>query len=113
MQQHAHLARLCSGVALPLTLVAQGTRTTTAKAGSIPHAQAPIGFSAVFMREQCLVGRTEYPAIRLERKVLPRVPPGFPGTSNHGWLVALGRRLSRFGLAQCGSKLGGPHRLWL
>lgn len=39
MQQHAHLARLCRRTAIPLTLLAQRTRTTTANAGSrSPHA---------------------------------------------------------------------------
>lgn len=38
MQQHADLARLCSGVAIPLALLAQRTGTTTANAGSIHHA---------------------------------------------------------------------------
>jgi hypothetical protein len=113
MQQHTDLARLCSSGALPLTLVAQGTRTTTAKAGSIDHAQASIGFSPVFMREQLLMSRTEHRPIGLERKVLPRVPPSFPSTSNHGSPVALCRWLPSFGLDECRSELGGTHRLRL
>ncbi len=79
MQQHAHLARLCSGAALPLALLAQWTGTATADAGSIHHAQAPIGFSALFMWDQLLVsGATQRP-IRLERKVLAREAASFPG----------------------------------
>ena len=46
MQQHAHLARLLGGAALPLALLPQGTGTATADAGRIHHAQASIGFSA-------------------------------------------------------------------
>src|SRR5437868_1372569 len=46
MQQHAHLARLRGGSALPLTLLAQRTGAATADAGRIDHTQAPIGFSA-------------------------------------------------------------------
>ena len=38
MQQHADLAGLCGGVAIPLALLAQPTGTTTANAGSIHHA---------------------------------------------------------------------------
>ena len=49
MQQHAHLARLSSSAARPLTLVSQGTGTTTADAGRIDHTQASIGFLAPLM----------------------------------------------------------------
>ena len=48
-------------------------------AGAIHHAQAAIGFSAAFMREQLLVsGATQRP-IGLESKVLPREAASFPG----------------------------------
>jgi hypothetical protein len=52
MEEHADLTRLCCGVAIPLALLAQRTGTTTANAGSIHHAQASIGFSALLMRDQ-------------------------------------------------------------
>lgn len=113
MQQDTDLARFCGGSAIPLALVAQRTRTTSAQAGSIDHAQAAIGFSAVFMREQLLMSRTEHRAIGLKRKVLPRVPPSFPSTSNNGSPIALCRRLPSFGLVQGRSELGGTHRLRL
>ena len=52
MQKHTHLARLRGSAAIPLTLVAQGTGTTTADAGRIDHAQAPIGFLAPLVCHQ-------------------------------------------------------------
>src|SRR5258708_61165 len=58
MQEHTHLARLGGGVAIPLTLLAQGTGTTTADAGRIDHAQAPIGFSTPLMDNQRLASGT-------------------------------------------------------
>ena len=57
MQQHAHLTWLCRGTAIPLTLLAQRTRPTTANAGTIHHAQAPISFSALLMWDEFLIGR--------------------------------------------------------
>ena len=79
MQQHAHLAWLCRRTAIPLTLLAQGTGTTTANAGAIHHAQTAIGFSALLMREQLLVGGATQRPIGSENKVLAREPPSFPG----------------------------------
>ena len=70
MQEHAHLARLLGGGAIPLTLLAQRARATTADAGSIHDTQAPIGFSALFMREQLLVSGALQRPIRLESEVL-------------------------------------------
>jgi hypothetical protein len=55
MQEYADLARLCSGAAIPLAPLTQRTGTTTANAGSIHHAQASIGFSALLMRDQFLI----------------------------------------------------------
>lgn len=52
MQEHADLARLLGGAALPLTLLAQGTGTATPDTGRIDDAQAPIGFSALLMGNQ-------------------------------------------------------------
>jgi hypothetical protein len=51
MEQHADLARLFGGAALPLALLAERAGTTTANAGSIHHPQTPIGFSALLMRD--------------------------------------------------------------
>ncbi len=79
MQEDAHLARLLGGAALPLTLLAQRTGTTTADAGSIHHAQAPIGFSALFVRDQLLVSGAPQRPIGLESKILARKAACFPG----------------------------------
>ena len=90
MQQHTDLTRLCRRTAIPLTLLAQGTGTTTAHAGAIHHAQAAIGFSALLMREQLLVsGATQRP-IGLESKVLPREATSFPGQAHLRRSIARG-----------------------
>lgn len=78
MEQDAHLARLCCGSAIPLALLAQGTGPTTANAGSIDYAQAPIGFSTVFMWDQFLVGRATQRSIRLESKILATEATSLP-----------------------------------
>jgi hypothetical protein len=52
--------------------------TTTADAGSIHDAQAPVSFSAVFMRGQFLVCRAPKRSIRLESKILAREATGLP-----------------------------------
>ncbi len=52
VEQHTHLARFGSFFAIPLTLLAQGTGTATPDTGRIDDAQAPIGFSALFMGNQ-------------------------------------------------------------
>lgn len=79
MQQHTDLARLGRRGAVPLTPLAQRTGTTPADASSIHHAQAPVGFSAVFMGEQLLVSGTAQCPIGLESKVLTREAARFPG----------------------------------
>src|SRR5690349_10937610 len=91
MQQHADLARLCSNAAIPLALLAQRTGTTTANTGTIHHTQAPIGFSALFMREQLLVSRATERPIGLESQVLARKAARFPRRTH------LGRRIARGG----------------
>jgi hypothetical protein len=70
MQEHADLARLCGGVAIPLALLAQRTGTATADAGRIDHAQAPIGLSTPLMGDQRAPCWTPKRPIRLERKIL-------------------------------------------
>ena len=69
MKQDADLARFGRGPTVPLALLAQGTRTATANAGPIDHAQAPIGFAAVFMWEKRAPSRATQGSIRLEGKV--------------------------------------------
>jgi hypothetical protein len=62
MQQHTDLARLLGGAALPLALLAQRARTTTADAGRIHHAQAAIDFSTLLLDTKLLVcGTAEGP----------------------------------------------------
>lgn len=80
-QQHAHLAGLGGGSALPLALLAQQAGATTADARPIDHAQATISFSATLVREERLAGRTAQGAIRLEGKGLPGEAAAFPGLS--------------------------------
>ena len=79
MQQHAHLARLRSGVPLPLALFAQRTRAATTDASRIHYAQAPIGLSALLMGTKLLRSRTTQHPIRLEDKILPREAARFLG----------------------------------
>ena len=67
---HTHLSRLYCDSAIPLALLVPGTGPTTANAGSIDDAQALIGFSALFMWDQFLVGRAMQRPIGLESKVL-------------------------------------------
>ena len=71
MQQDADLAGLRGSAAIPLTLLAQGTGTTTADAGGIDHAQTPIGFLAPFVDRKGLLGWTAQRPVGLEGKVLP------------------------------------------
>src|SRR5438128_3400091 len=89
MQQHAHLARLGGGAALPLTLFTQRAGTTTADAGRIDHTQAPVGFSALLMRHQRLASRTAQRAIRLKGKVLTREAASLPGQGHGCWPIPL------------------------
>ena len=91
MQQDAHLARLRGGAAIPLTLLAQRTGSTAAKTGPVHDAQAAIGFSAVFMRDQLLVGRATQCSIGLESKVLAREATRFPGQAHLRESIARGR----------------------
>ena len=78
MQQHADLAWFRGVAALPLALLPFRTGTTTADAGSVHDAQAPVSFSAVFMRGQFLICRASKRSIGLERKILTREATGLP-----------------------------------
>lgn len=90
MQQDTDLPWLCSGSAIPLALLAQGTGTTTPNTGTIDHAQAAIGFSTVFMRGQLLLGRAMQRPIGLESKVLAGEAACFPGQAHHRRSIAGG-----------------------
>jgi hypothetical protein len=88
MQEDAHLAWLRGVVAIPLALIAQGTRAATANTGCVDHAQPSVSFSTMFMGPQRLpCGATERP-IGLERKVLPGEATRFPGSGSSGWAVS-------------------------
>ncbi len=114
MQEHAHLARLGSSATLPLALFAQGTRATTANAGGIDHAQAPIGFSASLIDRERLARWTAQRAIGLQGKVLSREATRFPGQSHDRRSIPLCRRC-RKGLflyrRQSRSKRSGTDRI--
>src|SRR5579884_1755574 len=96
MQQHTDLARLCRRTAIPLTLLAQRTGTTTVNAGTIHHTQAAIGFSALLMRAQLLIGGATQCPIWLERKVLAREATRFPGQAHLRESIARGRGCVRW-----------------
>ncbi len=82
MQQHADLAWLLGGATLPLARHTPRTGTTTADAGSIHHAQASIGFSALFMWDQLLGSLAAQRPIRLEDEVLAADSVSFPGQAH-------------------------------
>src|SRR5713226_8357388 len=109
MQQHAHLARLGGGPALPLTLFKQRAGTTTANTGRIDHTQAPVGFSAPLMHNQRLASRTAQRAIGLEGKVLTREAASFPGQTHLGGSIARGGSRVRWGRRGGRSKFGCAH----
>ena len=96
MQQDAHLARLCGGAPIPLTLLAQRTGTTAANTGPVHDAQAAIGFSALLMREQLLVGGATQCPMWLDRKVLAREATSFPGQAHLRESIARGRDCVRW-----------------
>lgn len=79
MKQDAHLAWFGCGASTPLALLAQRTRTATANTRSIDHAQAPIGFSTVFVRQECAPSRATQAPIRLEGKVGSGETASIPG----------------------------------
>jgi hypothetical protein len=78
MQQDTHLARLLGGVALPLALLAQRTRATTANAGRIDHTQTPISLSPPLLGVKLLRCWAAQRSIWLEREGLPREATRLP-----------------------------------
>jgi hypothetical protein len=78
MEQDTHLARLLSGAALPLALLAHRAGTTTADAGSIHHAQASIGLSALLLDAKLLVCGAAQCSAWLEREVVTREATSLP-----------------------------------
>src|SRR5947209_18320506 len=84
MQQPTDLARFGRRRAIPLTLLAQRTGTTTADAGRIDHAQTAIGFLTPHLgmkRRSCW---TVQGSSRPERKDLALASPGIAGGFS-GW----------------------------
>ncbi len=69
VQENAYLARFARGVPIPLTLLSFRTRATTADAGSVHHAQAAIGFSALLLDTKLLVGWTMECPVWLDREI--------------------------------------------
>ena len=69
MQQHADLARLFGGAALPLALLAQWTGAATTNAGRVHHPQAAVGFSTSLLGYQRAPHRAPKCSIGLERKI--------------------------------------------
>jgi hypothetical protein len=69
MQEQAHLARLVGGVALPLALLAERTRTAPADAGSRDQAQTPFGFWTLLVQGQGRSSRAAQRPIGLENNV--------------------------------------------
>lgn len=96
MQQDADLERLGGRAAIPLTLLAQRTRAAVANAGRIHQAQAAVGFSTPLLGMKRLSCGTTERSVRLERKVLTRKAPRFPGGGR-------GRRA----IPRCGGGGGG------
>jgi hypothetical protein len=71
MQEETHLPWLRGLAAIPLTLLAQRTRTATANTGCVHHAQTSVSFWAMFMGLKRLTCWTTQRPISLERKVSP------------------------------------------
>lgn len=90
VEQHADLARLCGGAAIPLALFTQWTGAATLDASTRDHAQASLGFSAVLMWDQLLVSRAPKRSIGLERKILARKATRFPCGTRVWWAIARG-----------------------
>src|SRR5215471_7965708 len=87
MQQHADLARLGRGAALPLTLVAERARAATANTGCIHHSQTSVSFLTPLLDSKRLPCWTPERPIRLKRKVLSREPASFPRGSTGRWTI--------------------------
>src|SRR5215471_19137440 len=114
MQEDAHLTRLCCGIPIPLTLLAQRAGTTTTVTSPEHDAQTAIGFSALLMRDQLLVGRATQCPVWLERKVLAREATSFPGQAHMRKSIARGRdcvRRDGWGRWESRSKFGRAHRI--
>jgi hypothetical protein len=107
MQEHTHLARLFGRAVIPLTLLTERTGAATVNTGSIHDTQASIGFSALLMRGQFLVGWAAKRSIRLESKILGSEATGLP-CRTHFWRSGVWWRWR-----ESRGKLGRAQGLWL
>jgi hypothetical protein len=80
MQQHTHLAWLCDRAPIPLTVLAQRARAAGTNTGRIDHPQTSVRFPTPLLDAKRLPCWTLERPIGLERKVLARKAPGFPGS---------------------------------
>jgi hypothetical protein len=116
MEQATHSARMLGGLPVPLTLLAQGARTTCIDSSLIYNAQTAISFPTPFGCKEARSRWTAQRAVRLGCKVLPREAACFPGQGALGKAITIGwngsesRFLFRRGL-DSGSKLSGAQ--WL
>ena len=101
---------LCRLWAVPLTLLAQGTRATVTDSGGVEHPQAAIGEALLFGWVQRLVRRTAQGPVRLERKGFSREAACLPGRGGRRLAIARRRCLLLQGMGDAGSKLGGAQR---
>lgn len=113
VEEHADLARLRGGAAIPLTLGASWTGAATLDAGTRDHAQASIGFAAVFMWGEFLICRPAKRSVGLEGESVTRETTRFPGGA-HLWGSRAGRRsrVWRWGW-ESRSPCCRAQRLWL
>src|SRR6266536_2987838 len=76
VEQHADLARLFGGTALPLTLLAERTGAATADAGRIHHPRASIGFPTPLVDRERMPYRAAQRPIWLQGKLATREAAG-------------------------------------
>ncbi len=111
MQQHTHPAWVPILLTMPLALRTHVAGTTVGDAGLVDHAQAAILLPTVLLGKESLACRATDSPIWLERKVLARVAPGFPGSPDDGRLIALCRRLLCLRRVESRCERGGAQRL--
>src|SRR5207247_9035790 len=98
MQQQADPARLRRGAAMPLTLLAQGTRATLADLCRVDQAQAAISLMALFGCRNRYIGCARQGSIRLKAKASTRDAAGFPVRGDSLAGIDRGRAVVLFGL---------------
>src|SRR6516165_8987209 len=96
---------------MPLALRTHLASTTVGDAGLEDDAQAAVPLPTMLLGKESLACRATDGPIWLERKVLARVAPGFPGFPHDGRLIALCRRLLCLRQGESRGELGGAQRL--